>query len=96
MAIGSFDSAEIANHAQLTRQRAADLEESIANLRSAAAQLSSVWTGPGAAAFQTAREEWERAVQPLQQSLLNMGQALGQAGQAYEQNEASIQQVFGR
>lgn len=95
MATGQFDTAEIANHASITRQRAADLQQAIAGLRSAAGQLAAVWTGPGAAAFQGAREQWERAVTPLQESLDLMGQALGQAGTAYETNEASIAKAFG-
>jgi WXG100 family type VII secretion target len=95
MATGTFDSAEIANHAQLTQQRAADLEQAVVNLRSAAAQLAAVWTGPGAAAFQSAREQWEKAVVPLQESLVNMGAALSQTSTAYESNETSIARAFG-
>ncbi|GEM_PF-5371237 len=95
MATGTFDSGEIANHAALTRQRSADLEQAIANLRSAAGQLAAVWTGPGAAAFQATREQWEKAVVPLQESLTNMGEALNQASTAYESNETSIARAFG-
>jgi WXG100 family type VII secretion target len=95
MAQGTFDSAEIANHAALTRQRAADLEQAVANLRSAAAQLAAVWTGPGAGAFQATRDQWERAVVPLQESLAAMGEALNQASAAYETNEATISRAFG-
>jgi WXG100 family type VII secretion target len=95
MATGTFDSAEIANHARLTQQRAADLEQAIGNLRSAAAQLAAVWTGPGAAAFQATREQWEKALVPLQESLVSMGAALGQASTAYDTNESSIARAFG-
>jgi WXG100 family type VII secretion target len=95
MATGTFDSNEIANYASLTRQRSADLEHAIANLRSAASQLSAVWTGPGAAAFQATREQWEKAVIPLQESLTSMGNALNQASTAYESNETSIARAFG-
>jgi WXG100 family type VII secretion target len=95
MATGTFDSNEIASHASLTRQRSADLEQAIATLRSAASQLSAVWTGPGAAAFQATREQWEKAVTPLQESLRSMGDALNQASTAYESNESSIARAFG-
>jgi WXG100 family type VII secretion target len=95
MAQGTFDSNEIANHAALTRQRAADLEQAITNLRSAAGQLAAVWTGPGAAAFQSARDQWEKAVSPLQQTLDEMGSALNQTSTAYESNESSISRAFG-
>jgi WXG100 family type VII secretion target len=95
MAQGTFDSAEIANHANLTRQRSDELEQAIGALRSAAGQLSAVWTGPGAAAFQTTREQWERAVHPLLESLQQMGVVLNQASSAYETNESSIARAFG-
>jgi WXG100 family type VII secretion target len=95
MAQGTFDSAEIANHANVTRQRSEELQQAIGALRSAAAQLSAVWTGPGAASFQATREQWERAVQPLLESLQQMGVVLNQASSAYETNERSIAQAFG-
>ncbi|GAA1539377.1 hypothetical protein GCM10009827_068310 [Dactylosporangium maewongense] len=95
MPAGTFDTAEIANHAALTRQRAADLEQAVANLRAAASQLAAVWTGPGAQAFQNTRTQWEKAVVPLQETLDAMGQALGQAGTAYESTESSIAKAFG-
>jgi WXG100 family type VII secretion target len=95
MAQGTFDTAEIANHASLTRQRADELQQAIGNLRGAAAQLAAVWTGPGAASFQTTREQWEKAVAPLQECLSNMGVALNQASNAYESNETSIASAFG-
>jgi WXG100 family type VII secretion target len=94
MAQGTFDSGEIATHASLTRQRAEDLQQAIGNLRSAASQLAAVWTGPGAAAFQGTREQWEKAVVPLQESLAAMGDALNQASSAYESNESSIARAF--
>lgn len=95
MAQGTFDTAEIANHAALTRQRAEDLQQAVLNLRNAAAQLSAVWTGQGAAAFQSARDQWERAVVPLQESLANLGSTLNQTSQAYDSNESSIAHAFG-
>ena len=52
--------------------------------------------GPGAAAFQTTREQWERAVQPLLESLQQMGLVLNQASSAYETNESSIARAFAR
>jgi WXG100 family type VII secretion target len=95
MAQGTFDSAEIATHASLTRQRSEELQQAVANLRSAASQLAAVWTGPGAAAFQSTREQWEKSVTPLQESLSSMGEALNQASSAYETNESSIARAFG-
>jgi WXG100 family type VII secretion target len=95
MAQGMFDTAEIANHAALTRQRADELQQAIGNLRAAAAQLAAVWTGPGAAAFQSTRERWEKSVAPLQECLSSMGLALNQASAAYESNETSIATAFG-
>ena len=95
MAQGTFDSAEIANHASVTRQRSEELQQAIGALRSAAGQLAAVWTGPGAAAFQSTREQWERAVLPLQESLQQMGEVLNQASSAYETNESSIARAFG-
>jgi WXG100 family type VII secretion target len=95
MAQGTFNTEEIAQHASLTRQRAADLQQAIGNLRAAAGQLAAVWTGPGAAAFQSSRDQWEKATIPLQTALDTMGQTLTQASTAYEQNENDITRAFG-
>jgi WXG100 family type VII secretion target len=95
MAQGTYDTAEISSHATLARQRSDELQQAVANLRSAAAQLSAVWTGPGAQSFQATREQWERAVVPLQESLAGMSQALNQASSAYETNESNISRAFG-
>lgn len=95
MTHATFDTGEIANHAALTRQRADDLQQAILNLRSAASQLAAVWTGPGASAFQTARDDWERAVLPLQESLVSLSATLSQTSSAYDSNESSIARAFG-
>jgi WXG100 family type VII secretion target len=95
MTQGQFDTAEIASHASLTQQRADELEQAITALRSAASQLAAVWTGPGASSFQSMRDQWERSVVPLQESLAGMSSALGQTGTAYESNESSISRAFG-
>jgi WXG100 family type VII secretion target len=95
MAQGTFDTAEIANHANLTRQRADELQQAIGNLRAAAGQLAAVWTGPGAASFQATREQWEKSAAPLQECLSQMGLALNQASTAYESTETSIASAFG-
>ncbi|WP_433046460.1 WXG100 family type VII secretion target [Dactylosporangium sp. CS-033363] len=96
MTQGTFNTGEISAHASLTRQRAEELQQAVANLRSAAQQLQAVWTGPGAQSFQGTREQWERAVVPLQESLASMGQALNQASQSYESNENTISRAFGK
>ena len=71
------------------------MQQALAALRSAAGQLSAVWTGPGAAAFQATREQWERAAQPLQETLQQMGEVLNQASASYETTESSIARAFG-
>jgi WXG100 family type VII secretion target len=94
MAQGSFDSTEIQSHATLTQQRADDLQQAIVSLRSAAGQLAAVWTGPGASAFQSAREKWEQALTPLQEALTTMGASLSKVSSVYESNETSIAGAF--
>ncbi|MDI1460644.1 WXG100 family type VII secretion target [Catellatospora sp. KI3] len=90
-----FDTAEIENHASATRQRADELQQAITALRAAANQLANAWTGPAASSFQTTREQWERSVVPLQESLAAMSAALGGAARAYESAEGSITKSFG-
>jgi WXG100 family type VII secretion target len=92
---GEFDSLEIDSHATLTRQRAEELEQAIDALRAAAGQLAAVWTTPAGMAFQAQREQWERSVKPLQESLHNMSNALSGASSAYDQTEQSISKAFG-
>jgi WXG100 family type VII secretion target len=91
---GAFDSDEIKRHSALTQQRATDLENAIAELRSAASQLAQVWTGTGASAFETARGNWEAAVKPMQESLEGIAKTLGQTSDIYASNETSIAQAF--
>jgi WXG100 family type VII secretion target len=91
----TFDVEAIGRHSAVTRQRAEEMQQAIAALRAAANELSTVWTGPAAARFQATRDEWERAVTPMQESLAAMSSALSGAASAFSAAEDSIAKSFG-
>jgi 6 kDa early secretory antigenic target len=94
MAYFSVDSEQVSaanTHIQSTIGR---LQQEISTLHSQLATLEGSWQGSAATSFQELILRWKTAADSLEQSLGQIGQALGLAAQQYADIEAANQRLF--
>jgi WXG100 family type VII secretion target len=94
MAYFSVDSEQVSaanTHIQSTIGR---LQQEISTLHSQLATLEGSWQGSAATSFRELILRWKTAADSLEQSLGQIGQALGIAAQQYADIEAANQRLF--
>lgn len=72
------------------------IQAEVGGLRSRLTDLQGSWNGPAAVAFQGVVTEWTATQARVEESLAQIGTALGQAGHQYAEIEMHNARLFGR
>ncbi|MDR1394405.1 MAG: WXG100 family type VII secretion target [Bifidobacteriaceae bacterium] len=72
------------------------IQAEIATLNGHCAELSSVWTGAAATAFNGAIEQWRGAQRSVEEALAALSQCLVSAGHSYAEVEQANMALFTR
>ncbi len=86
----TFETGEIAAKAAAINQTAGEIDSLLATLTSQMADLAASYTGPAAAAFQEVYARWQTTQFQIKEELGEIGIALGNTGQAREEQEESL------
>jgi 6 kDa early secretory antigenic target len=81
---------DVADKAANIQRTAGEIESQLAVLTAQMADLASTWTGPAAAAFQRAYEQWKGAQQQTKTVLDEIGASLSNTGQVYDEQEDAL------
>ncbi|MBR7835441.1 WXG100 family type VII secretion target [Actinospica durhamensis] len=81
---GYYDPESIAQHAQLTQQRAEDISTAVSALMSAAQELEQVWSDLPGRQFKSDFDEWAGSAGPVVERLEEFAQRLRAAAARYQ------------
>jgi early secretory antigenic target protein ESAT-6 len=73
---------------------AADMNDSLSQLKSDLANLKSIWEGPAAGDYKELQRQWDQALTDLNQILSEISTTLQQAADQYQQTEKSNQSAW--
>lgn len=85
---------DVAAKAASIQREAEDLEARLGALTSAMSDLAGSWSGAASTAFQELFSSWKSTATQAQAALSEIGVSLNNAGQRYDENEASITAGF--
>jgi 6 kDa early secretory antigenic target len=77
------------------RQVSAEVDTQVRAMMGELAALQGAWRGTAATSFQRVADDWQRTQAQVEQSLEQINQALGRAGQQYDAAEQSNAAMFG-
>lgn len=90
------DSDAVMSAEAAVRASASRIQGEVGGMLTQLMNLQSSWTGQAATAFQGVVTDWRATQQHVEQSLANIGQALGRAGQQYAEAERANASMFMR
>jgi 6 kDa early secretory antigenic target len=90
------DSEAVLARAGATNGAIERLRAELSGLHGQLTDLTTVWQGPAASAFQALAGEWRAQAQSMEDSLRAMNQALTHAGTQYAELEQANARLFGR
>jgi WXG100 family type VII secretion target len=81
---------DVADKAASIQQTAGEIESLLSVLNAQMQDLAGTWTGPAAAAFQSAYDNWKTTQQQTKASLDEIGASLRNTGQQYDEQEDTL------
>ena len=81
---------DVADKAASIQQTAGEIESLLSVLNAQMQDLAGTWTGPAAAAFQSAYDNWKTTQQQTKASLDEIGASLRNTGQQYDEQEDAL------
>ena len=90
------DSEEVFSAASAVRQSAARIEGEVSGMLAQLTSLQASWVGQAASAFSSVVTDWRSTQQRVAESLTQINEALGLAGQQYAETEQANAHLFGR
>lgn len=90
----TVDSDQIAQHGLDVGTIAGQIQTSMNLMDRKLTALQGTWTGAAAAQYAILHGDWQRAQKKMQDSLADIGRALGNASRAYASTEADVKATF--
>ncbi len=92
----TVDSEAVMHAANQARASIARLQGEVHSLNAHLQSLGSIWSGPAASAFIVVHDTWRGTQLRVEESLQGLTEALGHAGQHYQEMELANTRLFQR